>query len=101
MYSNKVLRRPIFSIGHSNVTSSQIAKLTKDKNKNGEEQIPKKTKTHPNELVKSIVPLARPEKADLDALEYNGHTCHNSPGDTTSRKDIIKIPTFDSGTPEE
>ena len=27
--------------------------------------------------------------------------CHNTPGDTTSRKYVIKIPRFDSGTPEE
>ena len=33
--------------------------------------------------------------------EYIDHTCHNTPRDTTSGKFIIKIPRFDSGTPEE
>ena len=52
-------------------------------------------------MVKPIIPLARPEKDELDASEYIDHTCHNTPGDTTSGKYIIKIPRFDSGTPEE
>ena len=34
-------------------------------------------------------------------MEYIDHTCHNTPGDTTSGKYVIKIPRFDSGTPEE
>ena len=66
-----------------------------------EEQIPKKPTTHPSELVKPIIPLATPEKEELDASEYINHTCHNTPGDTTSGKYVIKIPTFDAGTPEE
>ena len=66
-----------------------------------EEQIPKKPATHPSELVKPIIPLARPEKDELDASEFIDHTCHNTPGDTTSGKYVIKIPRFDSGTPEE
>ena len=52
-------------------------------------------------MVKPIIPLARPEKDDLDALEYIYHTYHNTPGDTTSGKYIIKIDRFDSDTPEE
>ena len=52
-------------------------------------------------MVKSIIPLTRPEKDQLDSLEYIAHTCHNTPEDTTSEKHIIKIPRFDSGTPEE
>ena len=35
------------------------------------------------------------------ALEYIDHMCHNTPGDNTSEKYVIKIPRFDSGTPEE
>ena len=64
-------------------------------------QIPQNTKTHPSKLVKPIIPLARPEKDELDALEYINHTCHNTCKDTTSGKSIIKIPRFDSGIPEE
>ena len=52
-------------------------------------------------MVKPIIPLARPEKDDLDALEYIDHTRHNSPVDTNSGKHAIKIQRFDSGTPEE
>ena len=66
-----------------------------------EEQIPKKLPTNSSKLVKPIIPLARPEKDELDASEYIDHTCHNTPGDTTSGKYVIKIPRFDSGTPEE
>ena len=62
-------------------------------------KIPKKTKTHLSKLVKPIIPLARPEKDELDALGYIDHTCHNTPRD--SRKYVIKIPRFDSGTPED
>ena len=65
-----------------------------------EEQIPKK-KTHPSELIKPIIPLAGPEKDELDTVEYIDHTCHNTSGDTSSGKYVIKIPIFDSGTPEE
>ena len=61
----------------------------------------KKPSTHPSKLVKPIIPLARPENNELDALEYIDHTRHNTPGDTTSGKYVIKIPRFDSGTPEE
>ena len=65
-----------------------------------EEQIPKKAHINPSELVKPIIPLARPEYDELDALKYIDHTCHNTPGDTSLRKYVIKIPRFDSGTPE-
>ena len=64
-----------------------------------EEQIPKKIKTHPSELVKPIIPLARPENDGLDA--YIDHKCHNTTRDTTSGKYVIKILRFDSGIPEE
>ena len=66
-----------------------------------EKQIPKKTKTHPSKVVKPIIFLARPEKDELDALEHIDHMYHNTPGDTTSGKYVIKILRFDSGTPEE
>ena len=66
-----------------------------------EEQIPKKNKTYPSKLVKPIVPLARPEKDELEASEYIDQMCHNTPRDMISGKYIIKILRFDSGTPEE
>ena len=66
-----------------------------------EEQIPKKIKNHPSKLVKPIIPLARPENNELDASESIDHMCQNTPRDTTSGKDVIKIPRFDSGTPDE
>ena len=66
-----------------------------------EEAMPKKTKTHPSELIKPTIPLHRPGKDELDASEYVNHTCHNNPGDNTSLKYVIKLPRFDSGTPEE
>ena len=52
-------------------------------------------------MVKSNNSLTITEKDELDALEYIDHTCHNTPRDTTSGKYVIKIPRFDSGTPEE
>ena len=66
-----------------------------------EEQIPKKTKTYPSKLVKPIMPMAWPEKDDLDILEFIDHMCYNTPGDRTSGKYVIKILRFDSGTSEE
>ena len=64
-------------------------------------QIPKKAKSHPSELVKPIIPFARPEKNELDPSEYINYKCHYTPGDSTSGKYVIKIPRFESGTPEE
>ena len=37
----------------------------------------------------------------MDPSEYFDCTCHNTPGDSSSGKDVIKIPRFGSGTPEE
>ena len=54
-----------------------------------EDKIPPKTKTHPSELVKPIIPLARPEKDEFEALEYINQTCHNAPGDTTLGKYMV------------
>ena len=39
-------------------------------------------------------------KQDLEPNEYIDHTCHNTPGDSTSGKYVIQIPRFDSGTSE-
>ena len=64
-------------------------------------QIPQKAKSRPSELVKPIIPLARPEKEELDPLEYIDCTCHFTPGDSSSGKYVIKILRFGSGTPEE
>ena len=66
-----------------------------------EDQIPKRTKTHPYKLVKPIIPLAIPEKDELDASEYIDHTYHNTSEGAISGKYVIKIPRFDSGTLEE
>ena len=52
-------------------------------------------------MVNPIITLARPEKEHLEPSEYIDHTCHNTPGDSTSGKYVIKIPRFDSGMPEE
>ena len=62
---------------------------------------PKKAKSHPSELVKPIIPLARPEKDELYPSEYIDCICHNTPGDFTSGKYAIKILRFGSGTLEE
>ena len=60
-----------------------------------------KKKTHPSELVKPVIPLARPENDEPNTLKYIDHTCHNTPGNTTSGKYVIKMPIFDSGTRED
>ena len=50
---------------------------------------------------KPIIPLARPEKDELDALEYIDHTYHNIPGYTSSGKYVIKFHGFHFGTSRE
>ena len=52
-------------------------------------------------MVKPIISLARPEKEELDPLDYIDCTCHNTPGDSSSGKYVIKISRFGSGTPDE
>ena len=52
-------------------------------------------------MVHPIIPLERPEKEDLEPSEYIHHRCLNTPGESTSGKYMIKIPRFNSGTPEE
>ena len=52
-------------------------------------------------MIKPIIPLTRPEKYELDSSNHIDCTCHNTPGDSTSAKYVIKIPRFGSGTPEE
>ena len=66
-----------------------------------EEQISKDTRTHPSKTVKPIMLLVRSEKDDLETLEYIEDMYHNTPGDTTSGKYMIRIPRFNPGTPEE
>ena len=66
-----------------------------------EDKIPKKIKSESQELVNPIIPLERPEMEDLEPSEYKGHMCHNTPGDITSGKYMIKISRLDSCTPEE
>ena len=53
------------------------------------------------ELVNPIILLKRPEKEDLEPIEYIDHMCHNTQGDSSPGKYVIKMPRFDSGTPEE
>ena len=52
-------------------------------------------------MVNPVIPLERSEKEDLEPSKYKDHTCHNTPGDSASGKYMIKIPRFDSSTPEE
>ena len=66
-----------------------------------EDCTPKKTKSLPSKLVKPIIPLARPDKDELIASKYIDHMFHNTPRDNASGKSVIKIPRFDSGTPED
>ena len=60
----------------------------------------KKIKSRQSKLVKPIIPLTRPEKNEFNPSQYINDTCHYTPGDSTLGKYIIKIPIFDSGTPE-
>ena len=62
-----------------------------------EDKIPKKNKCKSQDLINPIIPLEHPEKEDLESSEYIDHTCHNTPGDSTSGKYVIKISRFDSG----
>ena len=65
-----------------------------------EDNILKINKSKSQELVNPIIPLERSEKEDLDPSEYIDHTFHNTPGNSTSGRCMIKIPRFDSGAPE-
>ena len=73
-------------------------KTTKDEM---EDKIPKKNKSKSQELVNPISPLDCPKNEYVEPSEYIDHTYHNTPGDSTSGKYVIKIPRFDSGMPEE
>ena len=66
-----------------------------------EDKIPNKNKSKSWELVNPIISPACPEKEDLEPGEYIDHMCHNTPGNSTSSKYVIKISIFDSGMPEE
>ena len=61
---------------------------------------PQKTKVHPSKMVEPIIPLARPESDELGYSKYVYHICHNTSGDINLLKYVIKIPKFDSATPE-
>ena len=65
------------------------------------DKIPKKNKAKFQELVYPIILLEAPEKEDLEQSKYIDNTCHNTIGDSTSVKYVIKIPKFNSGMPEE
>ena len=96
---NNSLRRPIFSIGGSNVISPQIGRFdNKDKT---EDKIPKKNKSKSQELVYPTIPLDCPEKEDFEPIKYIDHKYHNTPGNNTPGKYVIKIPRFDSCALEE
>ena len=66
-----------------------------------ENSIPKQSKQKSWELVNPIILLECPEKEDLEPSKYIDHACHNTQGNSTSGKYMIKIPIFDSGMPEE
>ena len=57
-----------------------------------EDEIPKKNKSKSCELVDPIILLERPEKEDLEPSKYIDHMCHNTPGNSTSGKYVIKTP---------
>ena len=52
-------------------------------------------------MVIPIIPLERPEKKDLKSSGYIDYACHNTPGDITSGKYVIKITRSVLYTPEE
>ena len=52
-------------------------------------------------MVKTMIPLEHPENENFELSKYTEHTCHDTPRDSISGKYMIKIPRFDSGTPEE
>ena len=58
--------------------------------------IPKKIKKKSQELVNPIIHLERSKKEDLKSSKYFHHTNHNTPGNSSSRKYVIKIPRLDS-----
>ena len=66
-----------------------------------EDKIPKKNKSKSQDLLNPIIPLELPEMEDFESSRYIEHTCHNTPGDSTSGKYVTKIPRFDSGTPKQ
>ena len=66
-----------------------------------EDKIPKNNKPMSQEMVNPIILLGCPGKEDLEPSKNIDHACHNTSGDRTSGKYMIKIPRFDSGTPEE
>ena len=66
-----------------------------------DDKISQKTKTHTSELGIPIIPMVRSEKDELDSLECIDHMYHNTHEDTTLENYVIKIPRFDSDTPEE
>ena len=57
-----------------------------------EDKIPQKYKSISQDLVNLIILLEHPEKEDLEPSEYIDHTYHNTPGNSTSGKCVIKIP---------
>ena len=66
-----------------------------------EDIIPKKNKSKSRELVNPIIPLERSETDNLEPCVYKDNTCHNTQGNSTSEKCMIKIPSFNFGTSEE
>ena len=64
------------------------------------ERIPKNGKV--NNYQTPIIPLQRTVVHDNKKdIKYIEHTCHNTPGDSTTGKYVIKVPIYDSGHPEE
>ena len=65
------------------------------------DKLPKNNQAKSQKLVIPIILLEGSEKEDLEPSKCIDHTCHNIPGNRTSGKYMIKIPRFDSGTPEQ
>ena len=63
------------------------------------ERIPKNGKV--NNYQTPIIQLERTVVQDKKDIKYIKHTCHNTPGDSTTDKYVIKVPIYDSGHPEE
>ena len=57
--------------------------------------------TQLNNYQTPIIPLERTVASDKKDIKYIEHTCHNTPGDSTTGKHVIKVPIYDSGHPEE
>ena len=97
----KSLYQPISSMGYNHIASPQVARK-QDKQK-WRIVSPKEKVVQVNCLNQSSLPPDQ-QRMTLKPSKFIDHTCHNTPGYSTSRKDVIKIVTFDyfcEPSPEE